>query len=80
MSAAGASNVQMWRYPIITPFAHKAWTENQLAAFVEMSYAIAPKAGMEPESFRGMVEKVSSEHPKGADVYYCPAVCIGTRR
>lgn len=80
MSAAGASNVQMWRYPIITPFAHKAWTENQLATFVEMSYAIAPKAGVEPESFRGMVEKVSSVHPNGADIYYCPAVCIETRR
>ena len=80
MSAAGASNVQMWRYPIETPFAHKAWSDNQLAAFHEMSYAIAPKAGVNAESFRRLVDKVAVDYPKGANIYYCPAVCIGTRK
>ena len=80
MEAAGASKVQMFRYPIETPFAHKAWTECQLVAFDEMSYAIAPKAGVDPDAFRELVNEVAADHPKGADVYYCPAVCIGVKR
>lgn len=67
----------MSRYPINTPFAHKAWTENQLAAFQEMSYAIAPKTGVDAAAFRELIDKVSQEHPKGADIYFCPVVCIG---
>ena len=77
--AAGASNVQMWRYPIETPFAHKAFTDNQLAAFHEMSYNITPSAGVDAEGFRDLLEEVARIYPKGADIYYCPAVCIGTK-
>ena len=77
--AAGASDVQMWRYPIETPFAHKAFTDNQLAAFHEMSYHITPSAGVDPEGFRDLLEEVARIYPKGADIYYCPAVCIGMK-
>ena len=69
----------MWRYPIETPFAHKAFTDNQLAAFHEMSYNITPSAGVDPEGFRNLLEEVSRIYPKGADIYYCPAVCIGMK-
>ena len=77
--AAGASDVQMWRYPIETPFAHKAFTDNQLAAFHEMSYHITPTAGVDPEGFRDLLGEVSRIYPKGADIYYCPAVCVGMK-
>ena len=77
--AAGALDVRMWRYPIETPFAHKAFTDNQLAAFHEMSYNITPSAGVDPEGFRNLLEEVARIYPKGADIYYCPAVCIGMK-
>ena len=79
MASAGASNIQLWRYPITTPFARKAWTDNQLVAFEEMSEALVPKAGGDQQRFRSLVRKVSREHPQGADIYYCPAVCVAQR-
>ncbi|KAL8791986.1 MAG: hypothetical protein Q9195_005404 [Heterodermia aff. obscurata] len=69
----------MLRYPIKTPFAHKAFTDNQLAAFHEMSYNFTPTEGVDPEGFRDLLGEVSRIYPKGADIYYCPAVCIGTK-
>ena len=44
-----------------------------------MSYNITPSAGVDPESFRHLLAEVSRIYPKGADIYYCPAVCIGRR-
>lgn len=79
MNEAGASNVQSWRYPIDTAFAHKAWSDNQLVAFEEMSEALVPDAGGDVERFRELIGEVSREHPQGADVYYCPDVCVGQK-
>ena len=42
---------------IQTLFARKAWSDNQLAAYEEMSYAIVPKVGEDGEAFRMLVGK-----------------------
>ena len=79
MASAGAVDVQFLRYPIKTPFARKTWSENQLAAFDEMSYAMVPKVGGDAEAFRKLVMKVIAECPKGAEVYYDPVVCLARK-
>ena len=50
-----------------------------MAALYKMSYAIAPNTGEDPVAFRELLQKVSAEHPKGAEIYYCPVVCTGTK-
>lgn len=80
MTAVGASSATQYRYPINTPFAHKVWTDQQLVAYDEMSNALVPKAGGDAEAFRKLVKQASEENPHGADIYYCPLVCVARRR
>ena len=65
---------------IQTPFARKAWSDNQSAAYEEMSYAIVPKVGEDDEAFRMLVGKVSGGCPNGAYVYYDPVVCLARKK
>lgn len=82
LTRAGAQNVHFHRYPIsasATPFAHKAWSDQQLLAFDEMAEALVPAAGGDSGEIKRLVRKVAQEWRGGAEVYYCPVVGVGRR-
>ena len=79
LSAIGALDATQYRYPIETPWAHKAWSDQQLLAYEEMSEAIVTKVGGDAQAFRNLVKKVSKQYPQGADIYYCPVVCVARK-
>ena len=76
---AGVCQAKLFRYPIDNSFAHKAFSDNQIAVFEELNRVGLHNAGGDSGNFGKLLQQCVEEYPRGGEIYFDPVICIGQK-